>query len=115
MQQELTPKQLAEFKQQLLDLKQSLLDDLDDSSGATDRVELDQQSVGRLSRMDAMQMQQMALETLRRNQQHLRDVERALIRIEKLDYGFCIQCEELINPKRLAFNPTIQLCINCAK
>lgn len=110
----MTPEQLAEFKQQLLVLKQSLLDDLADSSHATDTVELDQQSVGRLSRMDAMQMQQMALETKRRNQQHLEAVETALIRIEKGGYGFCTKCEALINPKRLAFDPTLTLCIDCA-
>ncbi|MBE0493730.1 MAG: TraR/DksA family transcriptional regulator [Thiomicrospira sp.] len=114
MQDELTPEQLAELKTKLLVLKQDLQNDLADSSHSTDTVELDQQSVGRLSRMDAMQMQQMALETQRRNQQQLIEVERALIQMEKGDYGYCSQCGDLINPKRLAFNPTARMCIECA-
>lgn len=114
MQDELTIEQQAQFKQQLLELQQSLLEDLSDSTHATDTVPLDQQSVGRLSRMDAMQMQQMALETQRRNQSQLQAVARALKQIESGDFGYCTQCGELINPNRLAINPTVTRCIDCA-
>ena len=62
----MTQLDLHEFKARLLEL-QSELGDLDTiSKEATATVVLDQSSVGRLSRMDALQGQQMALETERR-------------------------------------------------
>ncbi len=59
-------------------------------------VELDQTRVGRLSRMDALQAQQMALESDRRRQQQLTKIAGALRRIASGDYGYCFACEEEI-------------------
>jgi DnaK suppressor protein len=78
-------------------------------------VELDQSRVGRLSRMDALQGQAMALETERRRQVELRLIEAALGRIESDDYGFCLSCGEDIAVKRLELDPTASLCIDCAQ
>ena len=77
-------------------------------------VELDQTSVGRLSRMDAMQGQAMALATERRRKDEARRVEAAIRRIDEGEYGYCISCGEGIAPKRLAVDPTIPTCIRCA-
>lgn len=112
---ELSSQQLEVFKAQLLALKQTLKKDLSQPIEGSGVVELDQQAVGRLSRMDAMQNQQMALDTQRRYQAQLVEVEKALKRIENGSYGFCSQCDEVINPKRLAINPTSTECIHCAK
>ncbi|HCT9449315.1 TraR/DksA family transcriptional regulator [Providencia huaxiensis] len=38
----------------------------------------------------------------------------ALHRIKEDDYGYCVQCGEDINPKRLDVNPCVIKCINCA-
>jgi DnaK suppressor protein len=78
-------------------------------------VELDQTTVGRLSRMDAMQGQQMALEASRRREQKLLKVGAALRRIEAGDYGECLECGEEINVLRLQADPTNIHCINCAE
>ncbi len=78
-------------------------------------VELDQSRVGRLSRMDALQGQAMALETDRRRQVELRLIEAALARVESGDYGFCLSCGEEIAAKRLELDPTASLCIDCAQ
>lgn len=78
-------------------------------------VELDQTRVGRLSRMDALQNQAMALETERRRQSELQRIEAALARIAAGDYGFCIQCEEPIGAKRLSLDPSVPTCIRCAQ
>ena len=51
-------------------------------------VELDQTSVGRLSRMDAMQVQAMALATERRRHDEARRVGAAICRIDKGEYGY---------------------------
>ena len=77
-------------------------------------VELDQSKVGRLSRMDAMQAQAIAQETLRRRKSKLRAIAEALQRIEDDEFGYCLGCDKQINPKRLAIDPTAQYCINCA-
>jgi RNA polymerase-binding transcription factor len=77
-------------------------------------VELDQTRVGRLSRMDALQSQEMAKETERRRQQELERIDLALKRLADDDYGDCQSCGEPIAPKRLAFDPSAALCIDCA-
>jgi DnaK suppressor protein len=85
-------------------------------STADDRkpVELDQTAVGRLSRMDALQMQAMAQATERRRAQEAARIEAALKRIGDGDYGWCVNCGEAIAPKRLAADPTVPTCIRCA-
>jgi DnaK suppressor protein len=77
-------------------------------------AELDQQRVGRLSRMDAMQVQAMAEETARRRAAELQRVEGALKRIAEDDYGWCTSCGEEIAKKRLENDPATPLCIECA-
>ena len=77
-------------------------------------VELDQTSVGRLSRMDAMQGQAMALATERRRHDEMQRVEAAIKRIDEGEYGACISCGEEIAAKRLAVDPIIPTCIRCA-
>ncbi len=77
-------------------------------------VELDQSKVGRLSRMDALQAQAMAQASGNRRQAMLGKITAALKRIDDGDYGLCCECDEPINPKRLEFDPTATLCIDCA-
>jgi DnaK suppressor protein len=77
-------------------------------------VMLDQQSVGRLSRMDALQQQSMELATEERRQQRLLALTAALRRIEAGDYGFCLKCDGDIASGRLAVDPAVTLCIDCA-
>lgn len=43
----------------------------------------------------------------------LRSVAAAMRRIDAGTFGVCIQCEEEINPKRLAAVPWTPLCITC--
>ena len=91
--------------------------DAEDTATKTDRatVTLDQQSVGRLSRMDAMQQQAMANATHQRRQQERSRLNAALARIKTDEFGICIDCGDDIAPKRLEANPTVLLCINCAR
>ena len=77
-------------------------------------VTLDQQSVGRLSRMDAMQQQSMELATEERRQHRLATLAAALRRVKSDDYGFCLKCDDKIAAGRLAVDPAVTLCIDCA-
>jgi len=45
----------------------------------------------------------------------LREIDRALARIDKGDYGICAGCGDEIPEGRLAAVPTARLCIACAE
>lgn len=88
------------------------------SSGtAADRapVALDQQSVGRLSRMDAMQAQSMAAAMEERRKNRIARIIDALRRLEEDDFGFCDDCGAFIGEGRLAVDPIVRRCISCAR
>ena len=78
-------------------------------------VELDQTTQGRLSRMDALQVQEMAMEQERRRSTEGRRIEAALLRIESGEFGYCTSCGDDIEPKRLANDPAVPLCLTCAQ
>lgn len=77
-------------------------------------VTLEQDSVGRLSRIDAMQMQAMALAQERRRRTERIAIHAALQRIETDDFGYCITCGEAIAEARLRNDPTVVKCLECA-
>ncbi len=77
-------------------------------------VELDQQSVGRLSRMDAMQQQAMAAAAERARKRDLTRIELAERRITEGDYGYCAECGEEIPERRLDIDPMAERCVACA-
>ncbi|GAB5470725.1 MAG: TraR/DksA C4-type zinc finger protein [Rhodospirillales bacterium] len=78
-------------------------------------VELDQATQGRLSRMDALQVQAMALETQRRRELRRSRILATLDRLEAGEFGACVLCGEEIEPKRLAVDPTSPTCVDCAR
>ncbi|MFN4088857.1 MAG: TraR/DksA family transcriptional regulator [Alphaproteobacteria bacterium] len=111
----MTPDELKTFRS-ALEQRRADLSDLSSGSFESRReVELDQQRVGRLSRMDAMQQQAMAIATDRRRAAELMRIEAALARIEAGDYGYCVSCDEPIDPKRLTLDPSIPTCLACAR
>ena len=77
-------------------------------------VTLDQQSVGRLSRMDALQSQAMAKAQQTRRNLLTQQLRTALQRIENGEFGACEDCGDWISEKRLTLNPTALKCISCA-
>ena len=76
-------------------------------------VELDQQSVGRLSRMDAIQQQNMDLAKEERRRRRLGMLEAALGRIGEGEYGYCLACGGDIAYKRLEADPAATRCMAC--
>jgi DnaK suppressor protein len=111
----ITADEIDSIKERLLRLQAELqaVDETSQAAGVT--FELDQSRVGRLSRMDAMQAQQMAQETTRRRQHQLSRIAGALRRIESGEYGYCFVCKEAIDSRRLNADPTITRCIDCAE
>jgi len=109
-----TDEEIEIIKNRLLQLQQELQDLKETGEVAASVVELDQTSVGRLSRMDALQGQAMSKETGRRRQLELQKIAGALRRVDSGDYGYCLSCDEQIARERLALDPGATLCIDCA-
>ncbi len=105
---------LAALRQKLLARRQELL--AEDAVSAESRapVTLEQDNVGRLSRIDAMQLQAMALAQARRRKSERGAIDEALRRMDEGDYGYCRQCGEDIAPARLERSPSVTTCIECA-
>jgi len=107
--------EIERIRQKLLGLR-SELQELEEAFKETgEPVELDQARVGRLSRMDAMQAQQMALEVARRRRNQILKVVGALRRIESGEYGCCFVCGEEIDVRRLSVDPANTRCMKCAE
>ena len=106
--------QISHFEFQLRARKVELLDLSSTSEDAAKTVELDQAAVGRLSRMDAIRAQSMAIETKNRREQELLRIDAALRRITSDDFGFCLSCGDDMNIRRLEVDPSYTHCISCA-
>ncbi|MES9929941.1 MAG: TraR/DksA C4-type zinc finger protein [Candidatus Thiodiazotropha sp. 6PDIVS] len=106
--------QIDSFRQQLLQLQSELMSLSSTSDDAAKTVTLDQSAVGRLSRMDAMRAQGMAIESKERREHQLLRIEGALRRIAAGDFGLCLTCGEEIDIRRLDVDPSYTQCIKCA-
>lgn len=91
--------------------------DAEDGANADTRdpVTLQQDAVGRLSRMDALQVQAMALATERRRKAERARIDAALERLEEGEWGWCVTCGEEIAEGRLRNDPSIATCVSCAR
>ena len=101
-------KQRLEAKQSEIEMQSAI------SQESRDVVELDQQAIGRLSRMDAMQQQAMAEAQERSRKLDLTRIEMAYRRINNDEYGYCTECDAEIPDGRLAIDPMAERCVNCA-
>ena len=106
---------IEKIKQRLLDLRTALQEQEEMAREMGKPVVLDQARVGRLSRMDAMQSQQMALEAARRRQDQHQKIAGAMQRIASGEYGNCFICGEAIDIRRLLVDPTSTRCIGCVE
>lgn len=105
---------LEEARKRLFSLKADLEAMSALSEEARAPVALDQQSVGRLSRMDAMQQQAMAASQERNRKRDLVRIEMAERRIAEGEYGYCVECGEEIPDRRLEIDPMAEKCVRCA-
>jgi DnaK suppressor protein len=109
----LKPAQIEQLRSELLKQQQELTELLHNAEDATKPVTLDQQSVGRVSRIDAIQQQQMAIANQQQASGILKRIELALRRIDEDSYGDCPECAEPIAFARLQVQPFANLCIGC--
>ena len=111
--EELTPEQIEELKGRLLELEVELNDALASTDESSKRVELDQALMGRVSRIDAIQQQQMSKAYRKRTKIRLQQVRAAMDSIKRGDYGICNACELPIAFQRLEARPESPICMAC--
>ena len=104
-----------EARAALLARQQELAMETEANADSRDTVELQQDSVGRLSRMDAMQQQAMAQAQERRRKAEGARITAALERLDEGEWGYCLSCGENIADKRLAHDPSVATCVKCAQ
>lgn len=113
MHEELTAEEITKLEAALLMLRAELDEQLAANTDASKPVELDPSKVGRLSRMDAMQQQSMAVEERRRRQLRRQQVAAAIAALEDGSYGDCRECGEPIGFRRLEARPESPFCVPC--
>ncbi len=72
-------------------------------------------AIGRLTRMEAINSKSINEAALRKAQDRLIKLQRALGKIEDPDFGLCRECEEPIPSARLMILPETELCVQCAE
>jgi len=102
------------FTEKLLGLRKKTEEALIKTRKSTQPIELDQSTMGRVSRIDAMQQREMYLASERKHEATLLYIDIALRKIGTSDFGFCSHCGEEILLKRLELNPIVSLCMECA-
>jgi len=109
---ELTPEQISELETALVELREELERLMRMTRDGTRSVDLDE-PIGRLTRMDAIQQQKMAVANRRRHDVRLQQVKQALAVIEGDAYGICRRCDDPIGYRRLRARPESPYCLRC--
>lgn len=110
----LPPETLAEIRGDLRRQLSRLERSMAVTEEAVRPVELDQQAVGRLSRMDSLQSQHLSRNLQERERVRYTALQRALQRMEKGTYRVCTECGDPIEPGRLMVMPEGEHCPACA-
>ena len=109
---ELTPEQLEELHRDLLAERLLLERNLQLTKEGSKPVELGT-PLGRLSRMDAIQQQEMTKAGRSTLETRLRQVRASLEAYRMDGYGYCRSCEEPIGYRRLKARPEAPFCLSC--
>ena len=110
----LSSSQLAELRSELQRELERLRRSMAITAEAASPVELDQTAVGRVSRADALQNQQLSADLHSREQARLSLLVDALERLEKGEYGVCQRCGAAIPFGRLVVFPEARTCAACS-
>ena len=110
--EDLTDEEILSLAGALRGLREELSRALATSAEGTKPVSLEQ-PIGRVSRMDALQNQELAKAARRQQELRLGQVQQALAAVKRGDYGYCRACDEPIGIARLRARPESPLCLRC--
>lgn len=71
-------------------------------------------AIGRLTRMDAIQQKSMAEANLRSTENDIKNLKKALLRLDEDNFGVCVVCSGEIPPGRILAVPEAKVCVKCA-
>ena len=71
-------------------------------------------SIGRISRMDAINNKSVAEAALRTSRKKLASLKFALSKIDSSNFGICVVCKNSIPTARLQYMPESTRCVRCA-
>lgn len=109
----MSPEERKILKTRLTSIAEEIHSTLAHTDPSADSITPDR-AIGRLTRMEAIQAQQISEEGRRRLNSRLEMVERALEEIDEIHYGVCTRCGQAIPLGRLEIVPETRLCISCA-
>lgn len=110
---DLDEQQLERFRERLLATKEAAKTLLSQSAKETRPVEVSGSSIGRLTRIDAIQMQGMTQMSEGQLRIRLQQIEVALGALEEGTYGSCRYCKGPIGLPRLEAMPEAPFCMEC--
>lgn len=99
-------------RERLLQMRQEVLQEVQDviSAGRT----IGQDGVADLGDMSSQGYHRDLLINLSETQRRkIHDIDMALERIARGEYGICMRCEEEISPKRMEVRPFSRYCVDC--
>lgn len=108
----LNDEQLEQFRRRLTDAKADIKILLEQTQDDSKPVDLNL-PIGRLSRIDAIQMQGMAQMNRHQLEIRLKQVEASLSTFDRGTYGICRHCGEPIHIERLEVLPESPFCVDC--
>lgn len=109
----LNTEQLEDLRQRLLAARASAKALLDRSVSGSGPVEASGQTIGRLTRMDALQVQMMGEMSRHQLEIRLQQIEASLSEWDAGSFGICRSCKEPIGIERLEVLPEAPFCIDC--
>jgi DnaK suppressor protein len=109
----MTAEERAEIQRQIAQDIENLRRDVESLTEATQPIAPDV-ALGRLTRMDAIQSKSVNEANLRDARERLQNLEAALARVDREDFGTCMSCGQPIAAARLAYMPETTACVECA-
>ena len=103
-------KKLEKEIKDLINKLESEISDLEESAAPV----APENSIGRISRMDAINNKSVVEASLRNRKKKLSRLRLSLSKVYDPGFGQCTYCKKTINPKRLMLVPESDKCINCA-
>jgi DnaK suppressor protein len=105
---------LKVFKKRLLELIEKTEKDILELKEMTKPIS-PENSIGRISRMDAINNKSVAEAALRNKKDKLERLKNAKVFMKKEDFGLCTQCHRPIQVARLLYMPESSKCVRCAR
>lgn len=109
----MSPEEKAQLKQKIESDLKALRADIAGLEESTQPIAPDV-SLGRLTRMDAIQNKSVNEAALSESLVKLDKLKAALAKLDAPNFGVCEECGEAIAPARIEYMPETTTCVNCA-